>query len=375
MRIGVLCGGGPAPGFNGVIHAVVNAAHRRGATVIGIPDGYKHLMAGDVSPCYELTPAHVAGISTTGGGILRTNRANPKKSPESMDNVVAAVKELQLDALVTIGGDDTATSARNVAAALDGKLRVAHVPKTIDNDLPLRGMAPTFGYNTAADVGATLCKNLRVDALTTSRWYLVSAMGRSAGHLALAMADGAEADLCLIREEFEESGATLDQLAELTETAIRMRRDAGQEGGLVVFAEGILEKLDPEELKAAIGTLELDEHGNPRMSEIDLGKAVRDAVVARMDDAPGFVTKIIGYELRCADPVAFDVQYTTNLGAAAVAFLHDGSGDGIIAITDGATNVLRFEDLWDEETGRIPVRRVDLNGSSWQGSLALQARA
>lgn len=374
MNIGILCGGGPAPGFNGVIHAVVNAATRRGDTVIGIPDGYKHLMAGDTAPCYALTPAHVAGISTTGGGILRTNRANPKKSPETMDNVVAAVKALQLDALVTIGGDDTATSAANVADALDGKLRVAHVPKTIDNDLPLPGMAPTFGYNTAADVGATLCRNLRVDAITTGRWYFVSAMGRSAGHLALAMADGAEADLCLIREEFEESGATLDQLAALSQTAIRMRADAGQTGGLIVLAEGILEKLGKDDL-ASIGDLELDEHGNARMSEIDLGKAVRDAVVDRMGkEAPGFVTKILGYELRCADPVAFDVQYTTNLGAAAVEFLHDGTGHGIIAITDGQTNVLRFEDLRDD-SGRIPVRRVDLNGASWKGSLALQARA
>lgn len=376
MHIGILCGGGPAPGFNGVIHGVVNAAARNGWKVTGLLDGYKHLMAGKPSTV-DLTPASVAGISTTGGSIIRTNRANPKKSPETMANVVAAVKELGLDALVTLGGDDTATSAANVAAALAKEglsLRVAHVPKTIDNDLPLPGMAPTFGYTTAADLGAALCKNLRQDALTTARWYVVTAMGRSAGHLSLAMASGSEADLCVIREEFpEDTPIRLSQLTDLVATAITTRRESGQDGGLVVLAEGLLERLHEEDLKG-IASLELDEHGNPRMSEIDLGKAVRDAVLERLDDAPAFVTKIIGYELRCADPCAFDVQYTTNLGAAAVAFLADGEGHGIMAIDGGNRTVLRFEDLQDPETGRIPVRRVELDGAAWQGSLALQAR-
>ncbi|MGB0653336.1 MAG: 6-phosphofructokinase [Thermoplasmatota archaeon] len=375
MHIGILCGGGPAPGFNGVIHGVTVAAAKRGWTVTGLLDGYKHLMVGEPQTL-PLTPSVVAGISTRGGSIIRTNRANPKKSPETMANVVAAVKALGLDALVTLGGDDTATSAANVAEALAAEgvdLRVAHVPKTIDNDLPLPGMAPTFGYTTAAHLGAELCRNLREDALTTARWYLVSAMGRSAGHLSLAMASGSEADVCIIREEFDEDEPIrMAQLADLVEHAITSRAAAGQVGGLVVLAEGLLERLHSDDL-AAIGELELDEHGNPRMSEIDLGRAVRDAVAPRVDTA--FVTKIIGYELRCADPVAFDVQYTTSLGAAAVAFLAEGVGHGLMAQMDGHSMVLRFEELRDKETGRIPVRRVDVDGAAWQASLALQARA
>ena len=375
MHIGILCGGGPAPGFNGVIHGVAIAAAKRGWTVTGLLDGYKHLMAG-APRTVDLTPAVVAGISTRGGSIIRTNRANPKKSPETMENVVRSVQELGLDALVTVGGDDTATSAANVAAALAKvgvSLRVAHVPMTIDNDLPLPGMAPTFGYTTAADLGAQLCRNLREDAQTTARWYLVTAMGRSAGHLSLAMASGSEADLCIIREEFDEATPIrLQDLADLVAGAIEKRRGAGQDGGLAVLAEGLLERLHEDDLKA-IGSLELDEHGNPRMSEIDLGRAVRDRVESTMDDAPGFVTKIIGYELRCADPSGFDVQYTTQLGARAVAFLADGEGHGIIAIDAGHETVLRFEDLQDA-SGRIPVRRVDVAGAAWQASLALQAR-
>jgi 6-phosphofructokinase len=378
VRIGILCGGGPAPGFNGVINSVTLAAHSRGWTVIGIPYGYRDLMRADTNHCYELTRSDVADIATRGGGILFTNRANPKKSPEAMSNVVKAITELDLDALVTVGGDDTATSAANVAAAIaaaGGKdLRVAHVPKTIDNDLPLPGGAPTFGFETAKQVGATLCHNLRVDAITTSRWYLITAMGRSAGHLSLGIAMASNADLAIIREELEpESPVKLDRLADMVIAAIKQRRFEGQRGGLVVMAEGILELLDRDDL-ANIAELESDEHGNARMSEVDLGRAVRDAVAAKLEDAPAFITKLIGYELRCADPCAFDVQYTRALGSAAVAFLDEGAGSGMICIENGQARALRFEELRDQ-SGRIPVRRLDVQSDQWKDSLALQARA
>ncbi len=379
VKIGILCGGGPAPGFNGVINSVTLAALARGWTVVGIPYGYSRLMAGDISACRELTANDVAGIETRGGGILFTNRANPKKSPESMQTVVDAVKALGLDGLVTVGGDDTATSAAAVAGALAREgltLRVAHVPKTIDNDLPLPDEAPTFGFETAKDLGAKLCTYLRVDAETTNRWYLVTAMGRSAGHLSLGMAMGSGADLCIIREEFgEDKPIPLSRIVDLVSAAIAQRRSEGQDWGLVVLAEGLLERLTEGDLRR-IASLELDEHGNPRMSEIDLGRAVRDDLAPRLAAAGqkvGFVTKIIGYELRCADPVAFDVQYTRMLGSEAVRFLAEGEGNGLISVAGGTTRVLRFEDLRGPD-GRVPVRRVDLAGAAWQSSLPLQAR-
>lgn len=377
VKIGVLCGGGPAPGFNGVINGVTLAARAHGWTVVGIPYGYRDLMAGDTSRCHELTAGDVVGIETRGGGILYTNRANPTKAPETMQNVVESVRSLGLDALVTIGGDDTATSAANVAAAVGG-MRVAHVPKTIDNDLPLPGMTPTFGFETAKHVGARLCQSLREDAKTTGRWYLVTAMGRSAGHLSLAMGVASGADLVVIREEFEHKDhVTLAEVADLVETAIKKRRAGGQDWGIAVLAEGILERLDPGELKATVGNLELDEHGNPRMSEIDLGRIVRDLVAARQKakgHKVGFVTKIVGYELRCADPVAFDVQYTRTLGAGAVQFLAEGEGDALITLQEDRIVPIPLGDVRDPETGKVPVRRVDLDGALWQASLALQAR-
>ncbi len=372
-RIGVLNGGGPAPGLNGVINAVTIAARRKGWTVIGIPKGYSQLIKGNTAACKELTEADVAGIETQGGSILFTSRANPTKKAEDMAAVAASVKALKLDALVTIGGDDTATAAMKAAAAIGGDLRVAHVPKTIDNDLPLPGEAPTFGYETAKQLGALLCKNLRVDARTTGRWYLVSAMGRSAGHLAVGMAVGSGADLAVIPEEFPAGPIRLDAIGKLVSGAITKRKAAGQDWGLVVLAEGLLDRLDPAELKAKVGNLELDEHGNPRMSEVDLGRVVRDAIAPGLPGV-GFITKIIGYELRCADPIAFDVQYTRTLGASAVEFLASGQGSALMAIVDGKAAALRFDDLKDPTTGKVRIRRVDPQGAMWQAALALQAR-
>ncbi len=149
MKIGILTGGGPAPGFNGVINGVTLSALARGWQVVGITQGYANLISGNTDACQLLTADSVAGIETRGGSVLRTSRANPTKKPEDMAAAVESVRALGLDAIVTVGGDDTATAAAAVADAVGGGVRVAHVPKTIDNDLPLPGEAPTFGFETA----------------------------------------------------------------------------------------------------------------------------------------------------------------------------------------------------------------------------------
>ena len=374
--LGVLVGGGPAPGLNGVINAVTLAARGRGWKVLGIPKGFSQLMKGDVSRVRELTEADVAGIERQGGSILFTSRANPTKKPEDMQAVVQALQKLGVTDLVTIGGDDTATSATKVAAAAGGGMRAVHVPKTIDNDLPLPGNAPTFGYETAKWFGTEITKALVVDARTTARWYLVTAMGRSAGHLALGIAVGSGAQLCVIPEEFPAGRIKLDQIADLVEGAIVKRKAEGHDWGLVVLAEGLLDRMDPQDL-ASFVTLEYDEHNNPRLSEIDLGRVIRDVLAKRFKPRGldvGWITKIIGYELRCVDPIAFDVQYTRTLGYGAVEFLAQGQGSALISLQDGKLAPIRFEDLRDPATGKVRIRRVDPEGGSWKASLALQSR-
>jgi ATP-dependent phosphofructokinase / diphosphate-dependent phosphofructokinase len=373
--IAMLVGGGPAPGLNGVINSVTLSARARGWRVLGVPKGFSMLMEGDVSGVRELTESDVAGIETRGGSILYTARANPTKRQEDLDAVVAALAKLEVTDLVTLGGDDTASSAVKVAATAGRDMRAVHVPKTIDNDLPLPLEAPTFGFETAKYWGAELLKNLLADAKTTSRWYLVTAMGRSAGHLAVAMAVGSGSHLVSIQEEFPPGQITLSDIADLVEAAIVKRMAQGEGWGLAVLAEGLLDQMDPEEMSKYV--TEYDEHGHPRLSEIDLGRVVRDVVAERLK-ARGvkmaFITKIIGYELRCADPVAFDVQYTRTLGFGAVEFLENGSGNALISLQAGKLVPIPFDELRDPETGKVRVRRVDVDGGTWRAALALQAR-
>ena len=194
-KMAILVGGGPAPGINGVISAATIEGINQGFDVIGLRDGYKWLAQGNTDHCRRLSIDAVKGIHLRGGSILGTSRTNPTKSASSMQNVLDALKELRVTSLVSIGGDDTAYSASQIYKHAGGAVRVAHVPKTIDNDLPLPGSTPTFGFETARHHGVYLVRNLAEDARTTSRWYIIISMGRTAGHLALGIGKAAAATL------------------------------------------------------------------------------------------------------------------------------------------------------------------------------------
>ena len=197
-KLAVVVGGGPAPGINGVISAVTFEATKQGLEVAGIYDGFKWLSRGDTAHTIKLHNGEISRIHLRGGSIIGTSRDNPTKSPEKMANVVKALNQLGIKYLVTIGGDDTAYTATRVEQEAGGKIAVCHVPKTIDNDLPLPHGVPTFGFETARQLGTQLVENIMEDARTAGRWYFVIAMGRSAGHLALGMGMGAGATLTLI---------------------------------------------------------------------------------------------------------------------------------------------------------------------------------
>ena len=202
--VGILVGGGPAPGINGVIAAAALRCLAAGRQVLGIRDGFKRLIAGDTSQAAPLTVEEVSRLHVQGGSYLRTARTNPTKEPKHMDSVVATLRKLDVSGLITIGGDDTCFSALKLEQAARGRLHVVHVPKTIDNDLDLPEGVPTFGFETARHVGAQIVKTLMVEARTTSHWFFVVAMGRQAGHLALGIGKAAGATLTLIPEEFSE---------------------------------------------------------------------------------------------------------------------------------------------------------------------------
>ena len=175
--VGILVGGGPAPGINSVISAVTIRSILGGSDVLGIIDGFKWLMDGSTGQIRPLSIEDVSRIHFRGGSYLGTSRANPTKNAESLDNALFALSSLGVTRLMTIGGDDTAFSAMKLEERARGRLQVIHVPKTIDNDLDLPYGIPTFGFQTARHVGAEIVKNLMVDARTTTHWYLVVTMG------------------------------------------------------------------------------------------------------------------------------------------------------------------------------------------------------
>ncbi|MEK7706894.1 MAG: diphosphate--fructose-6-phosphate 1-phosphotransferase, partial [Verrucomicrobiota bacterium] len=379
-KLGVLVGGGPAPGINGVISAATIEAINQGFEVIGFRDGFKWLAQGDAEHCSKLSIEGVKDSHLRGGSILGTARTNPTKSEASMKNVLGVLRAWNINALVTIGGDDTAFSASRVHKEAGGAIRVAHVPKTIDNDLPLPGSTPTFGFETARHNGVYIVRNLAEDSRTTSRWYIIISMGRAAGHLALGIGKAAAATLTIIPEEFHGRQVTAEEVADIIIGSILKRRAEGTHNGVAVLAEGLIESMGEKGLVSAVpgghleryGRVTRDDHGHLRLGEIEFGRLMRDLVTARLDQLGlkmTLIDKDLGYELRCADPIPFDAEYTRDLGYGAVKFLLSPEADkygAVISFEDGKMVPLQFEKMLNPQTGRFQVRKVNVEGESYE---------
>ncbi|MCI0664579.1 MAG: 6-phosphofructokinase [Acidobacteria bacterium] len=358
-KLAILVGGGPAPGINSVISAASIKAINEDFEVIGIQDGFKWLVKRDPSCARPLNIDDVSRLHLYGGSVLGTARENPTKSEESMSAVIETLNALGVTHLVTIGGDDTALSSASVAA--HSGIRTVHVPKTIDNDLPLPAHIPTFGFQTARHVGVELVQNLMEDARATHRWYIVVAMGRQAGHLALGIGKAAGATLTLIREEFEQETVPFARICDVIEGAIIKRRAMHRHDGVAILAEGLIEKLDPADMEELMD-VETDDHGHIRFAEIDLARKVKVELTGRFKQRGIRLTisnKNIGYELRCCDPIPFDMAYCRELGNSAVRFLTGGGSGAMVSIQNGKLVPLNFSDIRDPETGKTRVRNVD----------------
>ena len=375
-RLGILVGGGPAPGINSAISSATIEACNRGLSVLGIYDGFEHLVADRRDMVRELTIENVSRIHFQGGSILRTSRENPTRNPEVLYRVVGSLRDFGIDYLVTIGGDDTAFAAATIARHAKGALRVAHVPKTIDNDLPLPTGMPTFGYESARFVGTELVLTMMEDSRTTNRWFLVVVMGRKADHLALGIGKAAGATLTLIPEEFAAPRITLDQVSRVIEGAIIKRRLTDQSYGLAVVAEGVGEKLDPEELRSYSGlSVNYDPYGHVNLADIPLADLIKRRLEQRFaarGDNMHLTAVTLGYELRCRDPIPFDIDYTRTLGNGAVRFLLSEPADerlrdgGFVCVDGDNLKVLPFDELIDPDTGRTQVRLVDTESLNYR---------
>jgi 6-phosphofructokinase 1 len=372
-KLGILVGGGPAPGINGVISAVALEAIRLGCAPIGFHDGFEWLAERYTDEQHELTVDEVSRIHLDGGSILGTSRTDVAHDRQMLDNSIAALKKLGIEALVAVGGDDMIASAAAVERHSEGAIRVVQIPKSIDNDLPLPAPLTTLGYETARQVGVGLVNSLMEDAKTTGRWFIGVTMGRPTGHLTLGIGSAASATCTVIPEEFgpEEfprRAIRLADICDIIEGAIIKRRAMGKGYGVALLSEALSERFSPEEV-TELEDVDRDAQGHIRVAEIDLGRKVKSEVQSRLEKRGVKVTvvdKTIGYELRCAPPIPYDAEHARDLGYAAVTYLMAGGSGAMITMQNGEFSPVPFGAVIDPATGRGKSRSVDVASESYQ---------
>lgn len=366
--VGLVIGGGPAPGINGVISSVTIECVNRGWQVIGFLDGFEWLSKGVTSETLALRIPEVSRIHSSGGSILGSSRLNPADKERTLKNTIQSLRDLHVDALVTVGGDDVLRSADAISKAAGEGLQVIHIPKTIDNDLRLPQHVSTLGYQTARAKGVELVSHIIEDSFTTTRWYFVVCMGRMAGFLTLGIGKASGATVTVIPEEFPAGHISLSQICDVVEGSMLKRAALERPSGVVLLAEGLSGRFHPDEAQE-LKNIDRDKEGNIRLGEIDLGRKVKAELLNRFEARGQKVTiveKNIGYELRCAPPSPYDIEYARNLGFSAVKRIGAGGHREMVSVQGGELSPISFDDCIDPGTGRGYRRDVDIETQSYR---------
>ena len=367
----ILCGGGPAPGMNSVSMSVAKTFLTKGYRVIGLHGGYSGLFSKNART-EDLTFFIADRYFNRGGSYLEMSRFKPTDKDFDENFNLDLFKDNNIKLLVTIGGDDTASTANRISKFLAAKgypIANIHCPKTIDNDLPLPGNAPTFGYNSAKNEGAHLARTVYEDARTSGNWLVISAMGRTCGSLALGIGEATHCPMTIIPEMFNKTEITLDKVVKLSISAILKRKVLGINYGTIVAAEGLFHAFKGEEMEAAGVHFSYDDHGHPELGKISKAVLFNDLLEAEFKKV-GIKVKSrpveIGYDVRCQDPVAYDLTYCTELAMGVYQLFSEGK-TGCMVYVDAYGNVspLYLADLQGAD-GKIPPRVVDINSGTAQ---------
>jgi len=401
-RVAILFAGGPAPAANAVITSAAFTLINAGVEVLGIKYGYSNLI--DFAPKTPLVEGkHYLKITldrlefsrTEPGIMIGTARSNPGKGvtspthlrdPEKsapLHRVYSALRSLGVDALISIGGDDTLKTANKMKLYQDTlpadqvRMPVIHLPKTIDNDYP--GIDFTFGYFSAAETLAGEIRNLNRDAAAGQAYFLCEAMGRSAGWLAYGASIAGDACMVLSVEDItgalrntetikqpdgsEKTRAVmnLDAVVDRMVTTMQAREKAGRNYGVIVIAEGLAEYLPNSYLEG----ISRDDHGHIAISNIAIGKAFATMLADAYQKKTGKSRKInglqLGYESRCCVPTAFDVMLGSQIGVGAYRALIEEKLNGVMVSVGGQFNLsfVPFEKLVDPETLVTKVRFIE----------------
>ncbi|MBN2521886.1 MAG: 6-phosphofructokinase [Bacteroidales bacterium] len=365
--IAILCAGGPAPGINTVIGSVTKVFLNAGYRVLGINEGYKTLFT-DKTKYDELNFEFADTVFSRGGSALQMSRYKPKDSEFS---TTFFIKE-NIKLLVTIGGDDTASTANRLAKFLaENNLKVTniHVPKTIDNDLPLPEGSPTFGYQSAKEEGVRLATTIYEDARASGNWFILSAMGREAGHLAVGIGTACHMPMIIIPEMFNKTKITFDKITRMIISSMVKRKILGIQYGLAIVSEGVFHFMNDEEIEGTGINFTYDDHGHPELGNVSKSHIFNMLVqrkLKKLDLTIRSRPNEIGYELRCCRPIAFDLSYATLLGNGVMKLFQDGV-TGCMVTADPAGNIspLFLKDV-EDENGKVKIRLVNINSERTQ---------
>jgi 6-phosphofructokinase len=373
--MGILVGGGPAPGLNAVIASATTYAETLGWKVIGFHGGYKHLSKKSIEEVKNnmmiITTEYVQTFYSQGGSLLIPDRFNPTKIAENKENIIKNLIALSVTRLLVIGGNDKMKSTNEIFENISPqKISVISVPKTIDNDIQLPQGQTTFGFHSARTLAAKLVKNIIEDARSSPRWFIVETMGKYTGHLALSVANSTSAHLAIIPEDFGKNHkVTLKDICDLIEGAIFKRLCFGKDYGVCLISEGLINRMNKasqiELFKG--GFASKDEEGRIILDDAELSRAVVDELNKRMASKKlpiKLTAKKIGYELRCAKPSAFDEIYCRELGYGSVEGLRMNKTNCMCVWKNGIIAYTPFSDMIDEN-GDIEPRYVDTTSDEY----------
>ncbi len=366
--IAILCSGGPAPGINSVISSIAKSFLKEDWRVIGFNEGTKTIFT-DKPETVEFDFAYADYIYNRGGSVLRMSRYKPK---DSEFNTKFFTKN-NVKLLVTIGGDDTASTANRLTKYLKKKkvnVKNIHVPKTIDNDLPLPERLPTFGFRTAKNEGARIAQTIYEDARSSGNWFVVSVMGREAGHLAFGIGTACHYPLVIIPEMFRGKKITFSKIIDMMISSILVRKTIGVHHGAIMISEGLFHYMDEDEIINSGINFTFDEHGHPELGIVSKAHIFNILLQKKLKEL-GMVVKSrpveIGYGVRSCHPTAFDLNYCTMLGMGVKKLYDEGhTGCIVIAKANGKISPLYLKDIEDKKTSKIKVRLVDVNAEDYK---------
>lgn len=365
--VAICCGGGPAPGMNTVVGSVAKIFLRNGYRVIGLHGGYSGLFSSEPN-MVDIDFLFADDIFNRGGSALKMSRFKPTEDDFDNNFNLDLFKDNNIKLLVTVGGDDTASTANRIAKFIKSEgydMKNIHVPKTIDNDLPLPDHTPTFGYQSAKEAGVAICNTVYEDARTSENWFIVSAMGRSAGHLAAGIGGACHYPMLVIPEMFNKTEITIDKIVNLAISSMIKRTIIGVPYGAIIVSEGVFHALSEDEIKNSGINFTFDDHGHP-----ELGKVSKAHIFNEMIENKLKKTKLkiksrpveVGYEVRCVRPIGYDLVYCSLLGIGVYELFSDGATGCMVYVdASGKASPLYLEDLQGPD-GKIPPRLVDIEG-------------